>query len=190
MNKGFKFDPQKLEKLNDPERLEDIPPRFILEKIDISSPEVIIDIGAGTGFFSKEFARIPTVKKVYALDILDEMISWMNNNLVQEYDNIIPLKMKETATGLGNNMADIVIMINLYHEFHEPVTMLNESYRLLKNKGKLAIVDWAKRETEHGPPVKKRYSPMQIKEQIETTDFSNIQIYEKMKNHYLIVAEK
>jgi ubiquinone/menaquinone biosynthesis C-methylase UbiE len=190
MSKGFKFDPQKLEKLNDPERLEDIPPGFILEKINIASPETIIDIGAGTGLFSREFARIPTVKKVYALDILDEMIHWMNENLVHHWPNIIPLKMEETSTGLEDNLADIVIMINLYHEFHEPITMLNESYRLLKEGGKLGIVDWAKRETEHGPPVQKRFSPVQILKHLEKTSFQNSRVYEDLKNHFLIVAEK
>jgi ubiquinone/menaquinone biosynthesis C-methylase UbiE len=188
--KGFKFDMEKLEKLNDPERLKDIPPEYIWNKINLEKADTIIDIGAGTGFFSLQFAQMPGIKKVYALDIADEMIEWMKNNITTKNQEIIPQKMEESSIDLPGELADVVIMINVHHEFNDPLDILNESYRLLKDGGKVAIVDWAKKETEHGPPVSKRYSPHQIAEQINNTPLKNPKIYEELPNHYLVTSEK
>lgn len=186
---GFKFDAQKLNHLNNPERLKDIPPEYIMKKLQITNPEIVIDIGAGTGFFSNEFSKIQRVKKVYALDIADEMINWMKENRAPENNKIIPKKMKEDEIDLDDNLADVIIMINVHHEFHEPSRILTECRRLLKPGGKVAIVDWAKKETEHGPPVEKRYNPAKIKEQLEEESFKQVKYFEELPSHYLVVAE-
>ena len=57
MSVGKKFDPGKLAKLNDPRRLEYLDPEIIWEKVAIENPAVLIDIGAGTGFFAILFNR-------------------------------------------------------------------------------------------------------------------------------------
>lgn len=188
--KGFKFDTDKLNHLNNPERLKDIPPEYIIEKLNINSPRFILDIGAGTGFFSNEFSKNVEVEKIYALDIADEMIYWMSENLVPENHKIIPQKMEEDKIDLEDDLADAIIMINVHHEFHYPIRILNEAKRLLRQGGKLAVVDWAKKETEHGPPVEKRYSTSQIKKQLEKIPFDDIQIYEDLPTHYLIVSSQ
>ena len=51
-----KFDPKKLAKLNDPKRLEYLNPDVIWGKVAFSQPQVLIDIGAGTGFFASTSA--------------------------------------------------------------------------------------------------------------------------------------
>ena len=186
---GFKFDTQKLNHLNNPERLKDIPPEYIIEKLNLINPEIVVDIGAGTGFFSNEFSKLQSVKKVYALDIADEMINWMKEHRAPENNKIIPKKMQEEKIDLDDNLADVIIMINVHHEFHEPFRILNECRRLLKPGGKVAIVDWAKKETGHGPPVEKRYNPAKIQEQLEQVSFKQVKYFEELPTHYLVVAE-
>ena len=46
MNKK-KFDPKKLQKLNHPGRLLDIPPDKVWDKLNLKHPGVFVDIGAG-----------------------------------------------------------------------------------------------------------------------------------------------
>ena len=52
-----KFDPKKLEVLNDPKRLKILNPDLIWETVSVRNPGVLVDIGAGTGFFAVPFAR-------------------------------------------------------------------------------------------------------------------------------------
>ena len=88
-----KFDPKKLAKLNNPERFKTLDPDVIWDAFNLQKPKVLIDIGAGTGFFTKEFSKKLTDGKIYACDSSDVMIKWMQENITDK--NIIPLLCSE-----------------------------------------------------------------------------------------------
>lgn len=185
-----KFDPKKLNKLNNPERLKDIPPEYIWNKLNITNPDTLIDIGAGTGFFSIPFLKHIKRGKIFACDISDIMIQWMNDNICPKYPNIVPVKMEENRVPLKDGIADLVYMINLHHELEKPEEILKESLRLLKSNGKIFIADWKKEEMPEGPPLKIRYSPEKVNAQLTNSGFKNIGIYNAMPKHFIIIAEK
>lgn len=185
-----KFDPKKLHKLNDPDRLLDIPPEYIWDKLNLINPNTLVDIGAGTGFFSIPFVGYTKNGKVFACDLSDIMIEWMKSNVCPKYPNIIPIKMEERAVPLEDGLADLVYMINLHHELEAPEEILNESYRLLKKNGKIFIVDWKKEDMAHGPPTRLRYLPEQVKEQLIRVGFEELTTYNEMSKHFLVIAEK
>ncbi len=184
------FNPEKLHKLNHPGRLESIPPKFILEKVGLENPEIIIDLGAGTGFFSAPISKVFQEAKIYACDISDIMINWMEENIAPKHNNITPLKMEDSSIPLDDNNADFLFMINLHHELGNPSKTLNECHRLLKPKAKIAISDWKKTETQRGPSVQIKVAPETIKEQLLSAGFENISIYNDLETNYLVVAEK
>jgi len=188
--KEKKFNYKKLHKLNDPDRLLDIPPKYIWNKINIEKPGVLVDIGAGTGFFSVHFLKYIKIGKIFACDTSDIMIQWMKNNICPQYPHIVPLKMKKNAVPLKNGIADLVYMINLHHELDNPETILKESFRILKNNGAIFIVDWKKEDMSDGPPTDFRYLPEQVKDQLRSVEFRNVNIFNDMSKHFLVVANK
>ena len=185
-----RFNPKNIDKLNNPIRLKTLPPKFIIEKANIKNPKVIIDLGAGSGFFSAPFAEIYKQSKVYACDISDIMIDWIKKNILPKYDNIIAIKMEDNNVPLKNDIADFLFMINLHHELDNPEKTLGECYRLLKYKGKIAISDWKKEKTEQGPSIELRYDASEVKKQLTAIGFCKIMIYTELENNYLIIAEK
>jgi ubiquinone/menaquinone biosynthesis C-methylase UbiE len=185
-----KFDPAKLHKLNDPRRLEYLNPELIWETLDLSDPHVLVDIGAGTGFFAALFAE-KIAGRVYACDISDVMIAWMKENLLPRTGHeVIPVKMQESSVPLPEGMADLVYMINLHHELEEPEKVISEAYRLLKGGGILAIIDWKKEETPEGPPLSIRVSEDDIRRQIAAIGFSNVAAQRVLTFHSFVTAEK
>ncbi len=185
-----RYDPRKLERLNDPARQETFPVKKIIGLLNIKKPEVIIDLGAGTGFFSIPFAKKFKNCKIYACDISPIMVEWMKKNIVLKYGNILPLKMKDSAIPLEDGIADFLFMVNLHHELYYPEKTLKECLRLLKSKGKIAISDWKKEKTEHGPPMEIRYMPEKVEKQLQAAGFVKIKIQKEIKTHFLITAEK
>jgi len=185
-----KFDPKKLHKLNNPDRLKDIPPEYIWKKINIPDPDVLVDIGAGTGFFSVHFLDYAKNGKIFACDTSDIMIQWMKNNICPGHPGIIPLKMEENAVPLEDGIADLVYMINLHHELDNPETLLEESFRVLKRNGVILIVDWKKEDMPEGPPTHIRCSPERVKEQLLNAAFKNVAIFDDMSKHFLVIADK
>ena len=188
--KEKRFDPKKLDKLNNPRRLKDLPPEFIQEKAKIKNPKVIIDLGAGTGFFSIPFAEKYSKAKVYACDISEVMIEWMKENISPKFENITPLKMGNNNVPLKDEIADFIYMINLHHELDNPEEALKECYRLLKPNGKIAISDWKKEKNDYGPPFEFRCNESDVKEQLLKIHFKQVEIYNDLKTNYLIIAEK
>jgi len=185
-----KFDPKKLKKLNDPQRLIDIPPDYILEKLQMEKPGVIVEIGAGSAFFSIAFFQKFEPSILYACDISEVMINWVKENVSLKYPNIIPVKTEEHNVPLDDGIADLVFMINLHHELENPSLSIEEAFRILKPGGKIFIVDWKKKDMSEGPPVKIRYSPEKVKKQMVTAGFKGVDIYVELQKHFLVVGEK
>ncbi len=185
-----KFDPKKLDKLNNPQRLLDIPTEYIWKKIHLVDPVVFVDIGAGTGFFSVPYLKYVKNGKIFACDTSDIMIQWMKNNICPQYPNIVPLEMEESAVPLEDGIADLVYMINLHHELDQPRTILEESFRILKKNGAIFIVDWKKEDMPEGPPLHIRYLPEQVMDQLVSASFKKVKIFNDMSKHFLVVAEK
>ena len=186
-----KFDPKKLAKLNDPKRLEYLNPDLIWEKAGLKNPSVLIDIGAGTGFFALLFSEKMKRGKVYACDISDEMLSWLEDNLPSESKGrVIPVKMEESSVPLPDDVADLVYMINLHHELEQPQRVLGEALRLLTRGGKLLIVDWKKEQTPEGPPTEIRVTEETIESQMLKAGFRDIIKYAVLLYHYLLIGKK
>ena len=189
-----KFNPKKLDKLNNPERIKIESPDYIWEKLDLENPKVLIDIGAGTGFFSRQFFDKMTTRKekekVYACDISPIMINWMKDNILEDYPNIFPILMEETIVPLGDNLADLVYMMNLHHELDNADKILKESLRLLKTGGKIFITDWKKEDMPQGPPIGIRCLPEDVSKELQNAGFKDIMIHNGMPNQFFIVAEK
>lgn len=136
-----KFDHQKLHILNDPERLKDIPLDYIWNKLNLDKPEVLVDIGVGTGFFSVHLLQYAKGAKIYACDTSETMLEWMQTNICPQYPDILPTKMQENEIPLEDGNADLVYILNLHHELDDPQLLLAEAYRVLKSKRTLFIVD-------------------------------------------------
>ena len=191
MSESKKFDPKKLDKLNDPKRLEYLNPDLIWEKAALKDPSILIDIGAGTGFFALRFSEKMKRGKVYACDISDEMLSWMEDNLPPESKGrVIPVKMEESSVPLSDDMADLVYMINLHHELEQPQKVLREALRLLRRGGKLLIIDWKKEQTPEGPPVEIRVTKKTIESQMRRSGFANFNAYPILPYHHFLIGEK
>lgn len=185
-----RFDPKKLEKLNDPERVLIFPPQLIIERANLDHPRTMIDLGAGTGFFSVQFAKFFKDCKIYAYDISEVMVDWMKENIVPENGNIIPQLMEDSQIQLEDQVADFLYMVNLHHELYNPEKTLAECHRLLKPSGKIAISDWRKEETGRGPSVEIRYEPDKVVDQLMNAGFKHIEVFDDLPQNFLIIADK
>lgn len=185
-----KFDPKKLQKLNNPQRLMDIPPVYIRSKLNMEKSEVLVEIGAGTAFFSIAFLQQLNPSIIYACDLSGTMINWIKENVSPKHPNIIPVKNEEYSVPLDDGIADLVFMITLHHELENPSLILEESYRILKPGGEIFIVDWKKKDMPQGPPVAIRYLPEQVKDQLIKSGFSGAHIFNKLPKHFLVVGTK
>lgn len=187
---AHKFDSKKLQKLNNPQRLKDISPEFIWSKLANQEPQTLVEIGAGTAFFCIAFLQRFKPKRIYAGDLSETMVAWMEENVKPTYPEIVPIKTDEARVPLSANCSDLVFMINLHHELEFPHRSFSEAYRLLKPGGEIFIVDWKKEEMPEGPPTQIRCTPEEVEAQLSAADFKNLARYNDLEKHFLLVGRK
>jgi ubiquinone/menaquinone biosynthesis C-methylase UbiE len=191
MAHGHKFDVKKLDRLRDPERLKYLNPDKIWGRVGEGEVDTLVDIGAGIGFFAIPFARKMPAGKVYACDLSEEMIGHLAEAAATAgVDNVVPVKTEEVRVPLEDGVADVVLMVNLHHELDHPEESLAESRRLLREGGRLAIIDWKPEATPSGPPVHVRIPPDRVEQQLSHAGFADIVSHPLLPYHYLITSRK
>ena len=186
-----KFDPSKLEKLNDPARLARMEPQRIWDAAGIANPCVVIEIGAGTGIFAEAFTNFAPEAPIYAVDTEPLMIGWMEAHRAPALGGrLIPLLATDEGVPLPDGKADVVFMIDLHHELNSPDATYAEVYRLLASGRKVVVVDWLRDNEPGGPPQEIRASKEEITATLERTGFKNVATHTGPARHSLITAVK
>ncbi|MFO7839372.1 MAG: class I SAM-dependent methyltransferase [Desulfosalsimonadaceae bacterium] len=186
-----KFNPRHIDKLNDPKRKKTMKPDILWELVNLENPGVLVDIGAGTGFFACLFAEKMASGTVYACDTADELIGWMRENLSPACrERVVPVKSEEARIPLSDGLADLAYMINLHHELERPQELLFEVSRLVKPGGRVLIVDWKPEETPEGPPLSIRVSPATVAEQLEKAGFAAPDRADILPWHYVLLTSR
>jgi len=131
-------------KLDDPARLVYLSPEEASAQVGLREGMRVVDVGAGTGFFAIPFARrVGAGGRVFAVDMQPEMLELLRARLTDEERARIELVEGSAArTGLDDGSCDLVWMAKVWHELDEREAVLAEAARVLRDKGRIAILDW------------------------------------------------
>lgn len=186
-----KFDVRAVDKLRGPERLQRENPEVIWEQMALDNPEVFVDIGAGVGFAVLPFARKMPAGKIYACDLVQEMLDILRaEGEAAGLNNVHLVKMEEVNIPLPDAIADGVLMQNLHHELHHPVASLAECRRIMKDGAKIAVIDWKNEPMEAGPPQELRVSAADIEGHLKAAGFAWVTHNEVLPMHHFIIGVK
>ena len=145
--------------LESPERRRTQDPKALWHRIGLRPGEVVVDVGAGTGYFALEAARqVGPRGRVYAVDLSPELVEHLRARRdAERLPQITPLRRTRSAIPLPPSIADVVLLANVLHDV--PDTTVTEAVRLLKPDGRFVNVDWKKEGPTEGPPPSVRLSP-------------------------------
>jgi len=189
---AHRFNPAKLDRLNDVGRLDDLVPDLMWDAFGTPAARVVIEVGAGTGMFAREFAaRMAAGGVLHAVDSEPTMIHWMSDNLPDDLDSRIDI-VSADATGipLEDRSADLVYSVNLHHELDAPGDMLGEAFRLLRPGGVVAIVDWKREPTPKGPPLEHRIGTGELVLQLRSAGFSDVTSHDVLPYHDVVTGRR
>jgi len=139
---------------------------IIIKALNIRPGQIILDAGCGNGYMVKAFAvQLEGRGKVYALDSDETSIETL---LLQKEGTVIEPFVGDITeqTKLESSSIDLIYLSTVFHGFSEnqAAGFLKEVKRLLKTKGKLAVLEIEKHQTPFGPPLAIRFSPEELKE--------------------------
>jgi len=132
-------------------------PQEILKTLVLKPTETACDFGCGAGGWTIPLAKMLPSGMVYAVDILEEPLSFLKANASRQNVNNIKIILSDIEKGvkiINNNEVDIVLIINILFQADNNELILKEADRILKKGGMILIADW------------KDNNPMGIKENL------------------------
>lgn len=179
-------------KLEDPERLISLPPAEVISLLQLRPGVSVADIGAGTGYFAIPIAReIQPGGRVAAVDVEPEMLAKLRAKLDQPGapENIDLVEGEAAGTTLAAGSYDVVLLANVWHEVDSRQATLSEARRILRQGGRLAIVDWRTDvEIPPGPRIEHRVAPEQTRIELEQARWTVNQITNVGLQRYMVLA--
>ena len=145
----------------------------LLKNLAVQPGNVIADIGAGSGYHSTVLSKMVGNGKVYAVDVEREMIAYLNDRIKREGNkNIIPVLSTEKKVSLPANSMDMMLLVDVYHEFSYPYEMALSMLGALKPGGKLVLVEF--RAEDPNVPIKAihKMSQQQAVKEFKAAGFS------------------
>lgn len=132
--------------LDRPERETEEAPSLLVKSLHLKLGDQIADIGAGSGYLSFLMAKpVGPSGKVYAEDIQPEMIDIIKKKAAENGQaNVIPWLGTITDPKLKPGSIDLMILVDVYHEFDHPFEMTVNMVKDLKKGGRLVFVEYRK----------------------------------------------
>jgi ubiquinone/menaquinone biosynthesis C-methylase UbiE len=167
-------------------------PERVLDSLKIVPGTSVADIGAGVGYFSLRIAkRVGLSGKVIAVDVQPKMLELLKANRDRERLSNIELVLgTETDPRLSPQSVDLILMVDVYHEFQYPEEMMAGIHQALRPSGRLVLVEYRGEDPtvpikpEHKMTVQqvlKEIEPMgfRLKERLDFLPWQHILIFEK-----------
>jgi ubiquinone/menaquinone biosynthesis C-methylase UbiE len=117
---------------------------LLFPALKLKPGDAVADIGCGSGYHTRKLARlIGTNGVVYAVDIQPEMLDLLTNKLAAEkIFNVTPVLGSITDPKLPKESVDLILMVDVYHEFDHPFEMVEAMCRALKPGGRIVFVEF------------------------------------------------
>jgi ubiquinone/menaquinone biosynthesis C-methylase UbiE len=130
--------------LDRPERVKEEGPEKLMKALDFKPGMMVVDMGAGSGYYSFKIApKVGPKGKVFAVDIQQEMLDIIKKRMKErKVTNIELVKGTISDPKLKAGSADLILLVDVYHEFSHPYEMTEAMVKALKPGGKLVFVEF------------------------------------------------
>ncbi len=154
--------------LERPEREEEERTDLLIDALKLKPGDVVADIGAGTGYISQRMAkRVGEKGVVYAEEIQQEMLDLIDRKLkLFHITNVKPWLGTTTDPKLPAEGIDMIIMVDVYHEFDTPYEMTESMLRALKHGGRLIFVEFRGEDPEVPIKAVHKMTEAQVKKEM------------------------
>lgn len=178
--------------LERPEREREERTSKLLPALKIQPGEVVADVGAGSGYYTFPLAKLVGDKgKVYAVDIQPEMLQIIKQRMKKgKVTNIVPVKGTVSDPKLPENSVDLILMVDVYHEFSHPFEMTTAMVKALKPGGRLVFVEYRLEDPKVPIKVVHKMSQKQVLREMEPHPLRHLTTIDILPWQHIIIFEK
>jgi ubiquinone/menaquinone biosynthesis C-methylase UbiE len=152
----------------------------------------VADVGAGTGFYSLRIAKaILPGGIVYANDIQRGMLERIEANAAALHlTNVVTILGAETDPRLPALKLDLVLLVDVYHEFSRPQRMLDRIHDSLKPSGRLVLLEFRKEDPAVPIRPEHKMSVEEVKAEVTPQGFDYQKVVDSLPWQHIVFFTK
>jgi ubiquinone/menaquinone biosynthesis C-methylase UbiE len=183
---------QAAEWLDRPEREQEEQPTKLLDALKLKPGDVVADVGAGSGYLTFRLAdRVGPSGKVYAVDIQPEMLTLIRQRAKERgVRNVRPILGAITDPKLPPNSTDLILLVDVYHEFDHPWEMTTAMVRGLKSGGRLVFVEYRKEDPSVPIKLVHKMTEAQVRREMAPHPLRWVETINTLPRQHIIVFRK
>lgn len=164
-------------------------PHDVLQALALTPRMAVVDIGAGTGYFTMRIARQVPSGKVTAVDAEPQMVRHLRERAAKEgLKNVVARQGKPDTAGIPPKSADLVLLVDTYHHIDRRVAYFSKLREGLRPGGRLAVIDF-RPDAPNGPPPAERVGVGQVKAELAEAGFLVAKEFEFLPNQFFLMFE-
>ncbi len=155
---------------------------LLLANLGVKPGMTVCDVGCGNGFYTLQLARMvgPT-GRVLAVDVQQEMLDMLKERAAEAgLKNIRPILGQLHDPRLPAGEVDLVLLVDVYHEFSHPEQMLTALRKSLSATGLIALLEY--RDEDPEVPIKPlhKMSKKQIMKEFSPNGFRLVKEFDRL----------
>ena len=178
--------------LERPERELEERPDLLVPALQLRPGDAVADIGCGTGYHTRRLAKaVGTNGLVYAEDIQPEMLDLLTNKLAAEnIHNVRPVLGTITDPKLPRSALDLILMVDVYHEFDHPYEMVSAMIPALKPGGRIAFVEFRGEDPKLAIKKLHKMTEAQVRKEMSVHPLDWVETIGTLPQQHIIVFRK
>lgn len=178
--------------LERPEREREEHPTKLIESLKLKPGMVIADIGAGSGYFTFRMSKkVGDKGKVLAVDIQKEMLAIIQKRMKKaKITNVKPILGTIKDPKLPENSVDLILLVDVYHEFSFPYEMTVNMVKSLKKGGRIVFVEYRKEDPKVPILEVHKMTEKQVMKEMSIHPVKHVKTLGILPRQHIIVFEK
>ncbi len=164
----------------------------MLRELRLKPGMVAVDMGCGNGFYSLKMAKtVGDPGRVLAVDIQPEMLRLLQSRASDEgIENVEAILGTLTDPKLPTDLVDLVLCVDVYHEFSHPEQMLSAIRKSLRPDGVVVLVEY--RTEDPAVPIKRlhKMSKAQVNKELTANGFTLVRQFDGLPWQHMMFFGK
>lgn len=146
----------------------------------------VVDIGAGTGYFTVRLARAVPHGKVIAVDIEPAMLKYIDHRARHAGLGNISTVLGSADSPNVEGPIDTALVVDTYHHIEKRPAYFRGLSHELSPDGRVVIVDFRMGKLPVGPPQKHRIPPAQTTREMKQAGYQKCGSFDELPYQYML----
>ncbi len=161
----------------------------VIDAIGVKEGDTIADIGGGSGYFSRPFARrVGPQGTVYCCELATNLLEYLQAKALEEkLHNIVTVYAAPDRPMLPLKAIDTLFFCNTNHHLEDRVNYYTGLKRYLRPGGQLVVVDWKKEKMKVGPPPSHNVAKSVVNDELKKAGWKLVREETILEYQYFLI---